>query len=95
MGTGALLGARYFCGDRTPTCTGSRQGCKQTGLGGHMGEGPCSDGHCAGRPHVAKIRVTARHSPLSCSLPFLAAAALPIAAASRPGPVPELRRGGC
>lgn len=61
-----------------------------------MGEGPCNDGqNAAGRPHAGEIRVTAGHSPLSCSLPFLAAAALPIAAASRPGPVPELRRGGC
>lgn len=48
-----------------------------------------------GQAAAAGTRVTAGNSPLSCSLPFLAAAALPIAAASRPGPVPELRRGGC
>lgn len=95
MGTGALPGARYVCGAWTPAWTGIRQGCRRTGLGGPVGEGPCSDGQSTGRPHAAEIRVTAGNSPLSCSLPFLAAAALPIAAASRPGPVPELRRGGC
>lgn len=81
------------CSD--PSVDRQQAGVQAGRIGGAHGGWACSDEQSTGRPHAAEIRVTAGNSPLSCSLPFLAAAALPIAAASRPGPVPELRRGGC
>lgn len=75
--------------DRGNGCWGG----KQRETGSRVGEGTGGDGHGGGWQRGAEIQSRSEHSPLSCSLPFLAAAALPIAAAAAgAGPGATARR---